>query len=1146
MIKRLKRLFATSLMLALLGGSLFATNPKRELRSTWFTTVWGIDWPSTQGSSSSAQSKQKAEMLEYLDGFEATNMNGSCFQVRSMGDAMYPSKYAPWSSYLSGTRGTNPGWDPLAYFVEESHKRGLEAYVWLNPYRWSSSGSTSTWNTSMDTEWKNSGILLSNGSYIVFNPALPETRQLIVNVVVEILENYDIDGILFDDYFYPSGGTTEGTSAPDYNDYKSSGTTLSMGDWRRANVNQMVKDVYEAIQEKRPDVRFGISPAGVSSKSASKHGLVSPSSYGVSASDWQYAQIYSDPLAWLAEGTIDFISPQCYWPTTHSSAPYEPLIKWWSYAASKFGRHFYSSQESADVGADGELSNNTSGWNELNNQVLYNRQYDENNAPGTIFYSAAYINGPEKSGLGTYLKANAYTYKAITPEITWKSGSTYGKVSNLTYDNGTLSWTETTNGNANIRYTVYAVPMSVTIEAAKAEDGDGFDVQYLQKIVYSGSYTLASDKQNNYWYVVCVFDGYGKEHEAAIINYPEGASENTTLISPINGATTTWSQTFTWSAVSDATYTLEISDTQSFTAIKVQTKNLATNSTVVDLGDLEANKTYYWRVRTSQSNKLESVSDIATFKTGTRPSAPKTTLQSPSNGEDLEDNFTMQWFAVDCEQYILEISTMSDFSKIKYSQTLTTNSHEMMVSLLGKGTFYWRVTTAGRYLTNTVSDVCTFNISNVSIGNYEPGYQIVIDKDNSSYAMKDNVKVNSIWFRSVDTDYDNINLESTYNRSFCVGDDYVYMAGRSENSSEATIYLRKFDQKTGEIVSDVILSDEGKVGYYSCNTVVRDTEGNICMANMTINASSYSLKMWQVDTETGALTLKADVVPSVYTSARIDHISVTGDVAAGNFKLYAAIKDTKYVVRWTYENGEKVKEETCTLQSFYPSSASNLHTAPRVIPIDDNSFFVNGGTSHLSKYTFATNGTMTDSFANNTSLAPIGLEGNGGTFFTLNGTNYVVYPYSDYNNDGYTFNVVRTDANMSFSSMELMWNLPQDGLGSVNSTTYQAEADYLPVNERSGILYLFVPGNGICAYEINDNGSLGVEGIVSDNSEIRVNGNVVQFSSEASMVSVYNMMGMTEKSCTNVSEIKLDVAKGVYVINAMINGVMYTEKIVVR
>lgn len=1144
MLNKFKQVMAAVLLVALAAGDLFAASPKRELRSTWFTTVWGIDWPSSY-----SQSSQKAEMIEYLDGFEAINMTASCFQVRSMGDAMYPSEYAPWSSCLTGTRGTNPGWDPLAYFVEESHKRGLEAYVWLNPYRWSSSGSTTAWTTTKDKEWVSSGILLTNGSYTVFNPAWDETRQLIVNVVEEILDNYDVDGILFDDYFYPSGGTSEGTDAPDYDDYKASGTTLSIGDWRRANVNQMVKDVYDAIQAKRPDVRFGISPAGVSSKSASKYGLSSPSSYGVKASDWQYSQIYSDPLAWLAEGTIDFISPQCYWPTTHSTAPYEPLIKWWSYAAPKFGRHFYSSQESSDLGSDGELTNDTDGWSELNNQVLYNRQYDENNAPGTIFYSAAYINGPSKTGLGNYLKANAWSHKSLTPEITWKNGPVYGKVSNLAYSNGTLSWTETTNGNANIRYTVYAVPASVTVDAAKATDGDGFDVQYLQKVVYGGSYAVASDKQNNYWYAVCVYDGYGKEHEAAIVNYPDGESEKATLISPINGATASWNQTFTWSSISNATYVLEISENSNFSTIKYQQTGITSNSVNINLGDLESTTVYYWRILTAQEGKLQSVSDVATFKTTTRPAAPQTTLISPENGSNIESDFVFEWSAVDCEQYILEVSTSSDFATLKYSQSLTSTTHNMVISLLGKGTYYWRVITGGKTQTNTASAVRSFNITKVVVGGFEPGYSIMIDKDNDTYSQVGDITINSIWFRSVADDYKNITFgeNGSLNRSFCVGNDYVYMTGRSENDSEASIYLRKYDQKTGELIADVFLGSEGQGSYYPCNTVVKDSNGNICIANLSLSASSTPIKLHLVNTETGALTEIASLTVSGLSASRSDHLAVTGDVVSGNFKVYQAMANTKNVVRWTYVNGSLANTEICTLQSLYPSSASSLGIAPRVLPIDDNSFFLVGGNTYFSRYTFASSGTMTDSFANNATLAPIGLEANGGTFFNLNGINYVVYPYSDYNSGAHTFNMVKADTQMSFKSMELMWNIPKDGIGAVNSATYQVDADYLPIDESRGILYLFSPGNGLCAYEIVDT-SVNVNGIdeIKTNQALIISGNTIGFGEKAQSLAIYNISGVMVANESDVTSVEMNVPAGVYIIKALINDKIIARKIVVK
>ncbi|MBR1964314.1 MAG: family 10 glycosylhydrolase [Muribaculaceae bacterium] len=1134
MIKRLKYLSVAALMLATSAVSMSSANPKREFRSTWLTTVSNIDWPSTKGTSASAQAAQKKELLAYLDKFEEWNMTGTCLHVRTMADALYPSEYAPWSSFVSGQRGVSPGWDPLAYFVEECHKRGLEAYVWLNPYRWAT---TTQWSTEMDKEWLEKDMIISNdaGDFYTFNPALPETSELFINVIKELVNNYAIDGLLFDDYFYPGGGTTESSSAPDYDDYKASGTTLSIGDWRRANVNKMVKDCYETIKSIRPDVRFGIGPAGVSNKSASKYGLPSQSSYGTSASDWQYAQIYADPLTWMYEGTIDFIAPQLYWETTHSTNAYGGLTHWWSDVAEILNCHCYISQASYKV--------NNSGWgvDEIIDQVKINRQYAKNNNCGAIFYNSNTLVDYCSS-----LADDVYSTPTLTPEITWKSGPTYGKVADLKYNNGTLSWTETTNGKAIIRYTVYAVPMSVTIDGAKSADGDGFDVKYLQKVVYGGSYTLATDKQSNYWYAVSVFDGYGKEHEAAIVNYPEGESESATLVYPVDDAIVAWTPTFEWSAVENATYIVEIASDSQFRNIVYTQNNVTTNSIAVDLGQLESETGYYWRVRTSQSGKLEAVSDVETFKTSARPVAPATTLMTPENGSDHEEDFTFTWSEVECEEYVLEVSPSADFSTIKYTKTLTTTSHEMTISLLGKGTFYWRVTTRGKYLSPTISEVRSFNVTKLSIGSFEPGYSIKIDKDNDSYTSVDGVEVNSLWFRSVDDNYSNIIFgeSGSYNRSFCVGNDYIYMTGRSENSSGANIYLRKFDQRTGEIVSDLILGDEGKVGYYPCNTVMKDDKGNICIANMTINASQNTIKVWLVDTETGALTQIANVSPSSNSSARIDHVSITGDAESGNFKLYTGIRNTTTVVRWTFENGRQSKEETCTLQSLYPSSAGNLGTAPRVLPISDTEMFVIGGETYLSRYTFATKGTMTDSFKNNQSLVPEGKEANGGTFFTLNGVKYIVYPYADHKT-GHKFNLVKADANMSFSSMEKMWTLPVDGMGNIDSSTFQSDADYLTVDEGKVILYLFVVGNGLCAYEIVDTSASGISQ-VNDDVNIGVVGNLLNLGTKAEQVSVYDVSGAMIAAASDVTTMEMNLNKGVYIVKVVVDGTTIVKKIAIR
>ncbi len=479
---------------------------KREMRAAWLATVYCIDWPSTQNNATA----QKAELVNYLDQLQAQHFNAIYFQVRTMCDALYQSSYEPWSSYLTGTRGKNPGYDPLEYAVEQCHARGIQCHAWVNPYRWSTG---SNWNTTQDQELKNSGMLLSysDGSttYTILNPGLPETRERIVNVIREIITNYDVDGVVFDDYFYPNG-IPANSSAQDYDLWNDSDVDMTFADWRRNNVNRMVADVYDMIQEVKPEVRFGISPAGVAgtrSTSAAQHG-VTPCPKG---SDWQYNGIFSDPLAWLEQGTIDYISPQIYWKTNHSTNPFGPLTQWWSYVADHFGRHHYASHSISFF----DSSNTTSDWAEVVNQINYSRQYTLDNAPGAVLYSARYINGPRKTGLGNYLLSNVFQHPAIIPAVTWKTAPGYAAPTGLQQSGATLSW----NAQAGtlVKYSVYAIPAGVSVDDASSAVYGGIRSDYMLGVTYSPAYTLPSDFQSGYWYAVCVIDGYGNESTPAYL-----------------------------------------------------------------------------------------------------------------------------------------------------------------------------------------------------------------------------------------------------------------------------------------------------------------------------------------------------------------------------------------------------------------------------------------------------------------------------------------------------------------------------------------------------------------------------------------------------------------------------------------------------
>ena len=486
---------------------------KREMRAAWVATVWGIDWPTTTNNASA----QKAELNAYLDNLKAQNFNAIFFQVRSMCDAMYQSSYEPWSSYLTGTRGANPGYDPLQYVVEQCHARGIQCHAWVNPYRWSTNPD---WNTPQDQQLKNSGMLLSytSGSTTttILNPGLPATRERIVNVIREIITNYDVDGIVFDDYFYPNGIPTN-NKAEDYNLWNDSNVDMTFADWRRNNVNMMVADVYNMIQQTKPEVRFGISPAGVAgtaSTSAYQHG-VTPCPTG---SDWQYNGIFSDPLAWLEQGTIDYISPQLYWKTNHNTNPFGPLTKWWSYIARHYGRHHYASHSISFLLSS---SNTPSDWAEIVQQLSYSRQYTEDNCPGVVLYSAKNINGNNSgvSGLGNYLLANAFQHPAMIPAVTWKDAPGYDAPTGLTQSGAELTW-DAQSGTL-VKYAVYAVPAEMTLDEATSTVYGGIKSDYLLDITYRPTYSLPSGYDTGYWYAVCVIDGYGNESEPACLGLSE-------------------------------------------------------------------------------------------------------------------------------------------------------------------------------------------------------------------------------------------------------------------------------------------------------------------------------------------------------------------------------------------------------------------------------------------------------------------------------------------------------------------------------------------------------------------------------------------------------------------------------------------------
>ena len=482
-----------ALMAVSVTGQAAASSSKREMRGVWVATVWGIDWPSCQGTTDAVRIRQQKELAELLDRCKAMNLTTVCFQVRGMADVLFRSELEPWSSFVSGRRGTAPGWDPLEWTVAECHRRGLECYAWVNPFRWSSG---TDYNTPQDKEWKSRGWLLTHGKYTVFNPGLEEVRQHVVNICREIVTGYDVDGLIFDDYFYPNR-IPETAGAPDYALYRAEAPWMTFGDWRRANVHKAIADVRAMIADTRPDVRFGISPAGVAGKSDTSADKWGAEYLDVKAADWQYNEIYSDPVGLMYQGTVDFVSPQIYWSTTHATAPYGPLAQWWSRTANLYGRHVYASVTLERI-EQGSLAGHRE---DLLRQVEYNRSMSVDGNQGTMIYSAKFL--PKVSDV---LAGGPWMYPALTPEVAGCDRESLGVADGLKLSGGVLSWHPVEGAH---RYTVYAVPSDMTVHDAMDADGDGIDPAFLLGVTYSPSMKVGVEP--GYRYGVCVYSGRSSE-----------------------------------------------------------------------------------------------------------------------------------------------------------------------------------------------------------------------------------------------------------------------------------------------------------------------------------------------------------------------------------------------------------------------------------------------------------------------------------------------------------------------------------------------------------------------------------------------------------------------------------------------------------
>lgn len=398
----MKPFFAAILMA--IPTILFAQQqPESEFRGVWIATVDNIDWP-LRGMVSTEM--QKAEYIRQLDMHKRNGMNAVIVQVRPAADAFYPSKYEPWSQWLTGIQGRAPYpyYDPLEFMIEEAHKRGMEFHAWLNPYRanFSIGHASIAQNhiTRQHPEW-----FLSYGGKKYFDPSNKQAQDFVVNVAKDIVGRYKVDAIHMDDYFYPY--RVPGKEFPDEASYRRSGTTLSKDDWRRSNVDSIILKLSDAIKATKPWCKFGISPFSVW-RNSDKDSLGSDTRAGVT----NYDDLYADILLWLEEGWIDYVAPQLYLEIGHDKIAYEKMLDWWS--RHSYGKHVYIGHGIYRTGEKKSLA-----WknpDELPNQIKLLRKYP--NVQGSIYFSSrSFDRNP--NGWNDSLQNNYYKYPASIPAMNW-------------------------------------------------------------------------------------------------------------------------------------------------------------------------------------------------------------------------------------------------------------------------------------------------------------------------------------------------------------------------------------------------------------------------------------------------------------------------------------------------------------------------------------------------------------------------------------------------------------------------------------------------------------------------------------------------------------------------------------------------------
>jgi uncharacterized lipoprotein YddW (UPF0748 family)/predicted nuclease with TOPRIM domain len=475
--------------------------PKQQFRGVWLTTAWHLDVPKYVN-----EAQYKADYLDILEYLESMNMNAVIFQVRPMGGAFYPSEINPWDRYFAGVEGVGPanGWDPLEWMIEETHKHGMEFHAWFNPYR-----VNLTSMNSKNFAAQNPDFVVTSGSDKQLNPGVPEVQDFIIDTVMEVAENYDVDAIHFDDYFYPYSTLPTAEDAVQYAQYNPD--NLSLANWRRNNVDNVIRRIKEELTvlnaEENKAVQLGISPFGIWANKSTTIPEGSNTNGGQS-----YSGQYADTRKWVKEGWVDYIAPQLYWSMNNNAAPYGELVDWWNDVIKGTNVNLYIGHgfHNYDAGFSSNLD-------EVNDQMRLNSTYNE--VDGSIFFRYKFLTFRTNSKYAYPIQKieEHFQYKVLPKPLKNVDSVAPNSPQNLTITKNTgenvLTWTNDSDAKAYYVYRYKNNEVAFLDDIKKVVDviiaPEGSTVQFNDTDLEAGA---------NYNYFVTTFDRANNESIASGIN----------------------------------------------------------------------------------------------------------------------------------------------------------------------------------------------------------------------------------------------------------------------------------------------------------------------------------------------------------------------------------------------------------------------------------------------------------------------------------------------------------------------------------------------------------------------------------------------------------------------------------------------------